>query len=301
MSRYVWKLEAEYFAGYMYNWLRNYFAFSPSEMRGAVVLICLMMLLWFSPYIYQPLLTDKYEALAQDRQTMDSLVQLMEGGMVKNVSIHELSPKLLPFDPNTVKREDLLSMGISDEIASRIIKYRDSGGKFRIKKDLQKIYGLSADTYARLALYITLPDTQQVATKAKKIERLDINRADTTQLIKLRGIGTVLSARIIKFRNVLGGFYAVDQLREVYGISELALESLQKYTFVAPDFVPQQLNINEADFKTLVRHPYISYEMTKAILNHRETYGAFTDKSHLKEIPAIADSTFNKLKPYIAF
>ncbi|NDE78729.1 MAG: helix-hairpin-helix domain-containing protein [Chitinophagaceae bacterium] len=49
---------------------------------------------------------------------------------------------------------------------------------------------------------------------------ISLENADSAALEKMPGIGPVLSARIIKYRDKLGGFYEVDQLREVYGLSD---------------------------------------------------------------------------------
>ncbi len=273
-------------------------------MRGAVVLTVLIILLLLAPYLYQPILKNNYERLVQDKQALDSLVQLVEAGMAQPATVPETVSNLQHFDPNEAAKDVFLSVGIPNHIASRIIKYRNSGGKFYVKKDLQKIYGLTEAMYAQIMPYIMLPDTYPKRTKARVStniqKQIDINLADTTQLVQLRGIGTVLSERIVKFRNILGGYYAIDQLKDVYGISDLAMKSLQTHTFVAKGYVPQQLQINEADFKTLVRHPYISYEMAKAIMNHQQSYGPYTEANQLKEIPIITDTIFNKLKPYIA-
>lgn len=286
----------------MYRWLRNYFAFSPAETRGMFVLFLLMLLLWVSPLIYRPLLTSQYKQLTQDRRIADSLIRLIEASSATDLPVHELSPALAPFDPNIVDKATLLSMGVPPVAAASLVKYRERGGKFRVKKDVQKIYGLTEEIYLRLAPYITLPEVRQTTASSQKVKvvALDINKADTTQLMTLRGVGTVFSARIVKFRELLGGFYTTDQLKEVYGINELALENLQKHTYVAEGFVPVQLRINEANAKTLVRHPYISYELAIALLRHREAYGSFTDQSQLKEVPLFTDSIYHKLKPYIA-
>ena len=46
------------------------------------------------------------------------------------------------------------------------------------------------------------------------IQSVDINTADTTAFISLPGIGSKLAARIVNFRDKLGGFYSIDQVGE---------------------------------------------------------------------------------------
>ena len=88
---------------------------------------------------------------------------------------------------------------------------------------------------------------------------LDLNEADSTTLQKINGIGVVLSARIVKFRNGLGGFVSEDQLDEIYGIEEYALNNLRKETFILDEFIPNLLNINSMSIDQLGKHPYIRY------------------------------------------
>src|SRR5690606_1541748 len=73
-------------------------------------------------------------------------------------------------------------------------------------------------------------------TIEKELINFDINTVDSLQLSMLKGIGTVLSARIVKYRDHLGGFHSKDQLSEVFNISELALQSLEEYAYVSKDF-----------------------------------------------------------------
>jgi competence protein ComEA len=56
---------------------------------------------------------------------------------------------------------------------------------------------------------------------------IDVNTADATQLQELPGIGEVLSAAIVKYRDENGPFASVDQLDEVSGIGPATLENIR--------------------------------------------------------------------------
>lgn len=134
----------------------------------------------------------------------------------------------------------------------------------------------------------------------KKIQAFDVNTADTSQLQQLPGIGPVLSARIIKYRDKLGGFVRKTQYQEVYGLGALALENLAKHTYILPEFQPKPLNINTDDFKTLVAHPYLSYKQVQHIMRHRAHHGKLPTVTALLTAALLDETTFERIKPYLA-
>ena len=57
--------------------------------------------------------------------------------------------------------------------------------------------------------------------------RLDLNRATAAQLIKLPGIGEKRAADIIKYREKIGRFESLEQLKEIPGIKESLLSGIR--------------------------------------------------------------------------
>lgn len=199
------------------------------------------------------------------------------------------------FDPNTVSYEEMRQLGMSSLIAKRIIKFRNKGGRFRAKKDLQKIYDFPESLYAQLEKYITLP-----GLKYKKTERFNINIADTVQLQRIYGIGSILSNRIINYRDEFGGFISFDQLKEIYMLDSLALKEILKYAYIENNFIPKKILINSATFDEFNRHPYISYKLAKIIVAYREQHGAFASVKAIKNIRVLSEKQFSKLAPYLS-
>ncbi|MBW8049789.1 MAG: helix-hairpin-helix domain-containing protein [Cytophagales bacterium] len=204
--------------------------------------------------------------------------------------------KPFDFDPNTVSYYEMRQLGMSSLIANNIIKYRNKGGSFKAKKDLQKIYDFPETLFSQLEKYITLPE---------KIERFNINIADTVQLQRIYGIGTILSNKVIKFRDKLGGFVSLDQLREVYygrdSIAALAaLKALLKYAYIADNFIPKKILINSAAIDKLSRHPYVSYKLARTIVDYRKQHGVFESVKAVKNIKVLSEEQFEKLAPYLS-
>ena len=127
----------------------------------------------------------------------------------------------------------------------------------------------------------------------------DINLADTAKLKQIRGVGNVLSARIIKYRNKIGGFVSTKQVSEVYGLKPEVLQRLEESTFVTNGYVPSKINVNEAGEKLLASHPYISYKLASAIVAYRMQHGVFKSLDELQKIHILDGETLNKIAPYL--
>jgi competence protein ComEA len=146
----------------------------------------------------------------------------------------------------------------------------------------------------------------QPATKRTNLPKLkkqskafNINTASATQLSTIKGIGPVLSARIVKFRNKLGGFTHSKQYEEVYGLLPEVVEHLKKHTYISANFQPTQLNINTADLKTLAAHPYLTYQQAKSIVGYREQHGPFSSLEALNALVLLDQASLKKVKPYL--
>ena len=112
---------------------------------------------------------------------------------------------------------------------------------------------------------------------------LQVNSADSTELIALPQIGEVMASRIHRYRDRLGGYVSLDQLFEVKGMDTARFETIQPYLLLDTDAI-RRLDVNNDDFKTLLRHPYLEYEQVKAIVNYREHKGFIRDWKQLSEL-----------------
>ena len=231
--------------------------------------------------------------------------------------------KLFIFNPNEIDQKQWESLGLKSYLAKRILKYRSKGGSFRLKKDLAKIYGFPKETYNQLYPYIDLPENNDAAPKKsetkevlgnsvvriahsslkyekKIIKEFDLNLADTTTLKQLRGIGSKISLRIVKFRDKLGGFHSLAQVKEVYGLKDDVYGRLVEYSFLSNQPL-KKLAINTADIKELISHPYINYNQAKVMVNYREQHGKFENIDSLKKVRILDQAFLDKIKPYISF
>jgi DNA uptake protein ComE-like DNA-binding protein len=143
------------------------------------------------------------------------------------------------------------------------------------------------------------PYTQKAKRKVA-VQTLELNICDSASLEALPGIGPVLSARIIKYRNLLGGFASIDQLKEVYGLSEETFSLISSRVMADPSMI-RKISINKAEYRQLIRLPYFEkYEVT-AILKFRELKGRINGIGDMVENKLIAEEKAEKLKWYIEF
>jgi competence protein ComEA len=200
------------------------------------------------------------------------------------------SAALFTFDPNTVSFSDLLSLGLSERQAKTLINYRSSGARFRKPQDLKKVYGIDSVTSARLMPWIKIAESQDNDRPVRRsrmpesvgyprrtvtaeatiadMTPIDLNRCTAPDLIRLPGIGPVLSERIVKYRGLLGGFVDTEQLYEVYGLDSQLVVLISPMLMLTYDSVTP-LMLDSCSFSELARHPYIGSSTARLITKYR--------------------------------
>lgn len=290
--------------------LKEYFSFSKSQSRGIILLSILSLLaigIYFSmDYWVSP---PKQEAI-NDAEVEKILASIYvdTSGYKQNNKPQKLSP--FNFNPNTLSEAGFVKLGLRPRLAKTILNYRSKGGKFYKKEDFKKIWGLHEEEYKQLAPYIAIPKQQSSYAKSdyksyeKKPQRnlnIEINSATAEQLIELNGIAEKLSSNILKYRKMLGGFYSVNQIKEVYGIRPETFDRIQKHLKCDASSI-KKININEATLYEMKAHPYLRKDdWALAITKFRKTqdYDIKTLED-LKQIEGMNDATYNKLVPYLS-
>lgn len=209
------------------------------------------------------------------------------------------------FDPNTVSYAELLKLGLTSKTASILIKFRGDKTVFYNKEDLLKVYGFTVEKYSLLVNYIVFPvmkafQKDTVTNKGNIYEELvvEINSADAETFQKLKGIGPYFSKEIIIYRNKLGGFYSLIQLKEVYGIKEESYLEIESKLEIDHSKI-EKVDLNKAGFKELIRHPYIDKEITVAILKLKKELGSFNKVEDLIYYETLEQEDFEKIKAYL--
>lgn len=294
----------------MYQKIKNYFNISRQEQRGLIVVFFLMMIIYLAPFIWEKLF---YEPLEVKVEVLRPLIDEIEShsNNYKNYDEEENilgKTELFKFNPNNLPVEDWVRLGLSEKQALTIKKYEAKGGKFYKKEDVKKMYSISDKRYAILEPYIDIPKHSFYAKaeskeykrpEAKKV-MVDVNQADSISLLEVRGIGPSFAARIIKYRNKLGGFVNKEQLREVYGVDSAKFSQIEGQLIIDSENI-QYININQVTFDELKRFPYLTYKQMNVLLAYRKQHGSYKDISDLNKIVPFNQDIINKIAPYIKF
>jgi DNA uptake protein ComE-like DNA-binding protein len=134
----------------------------------------------------------------------------------------------------------------------------------------------------------------------KRTTLMDLNTSDSASLESLPGIGPVLSSRIIKYRNLIGGYISVSQLKEVYGLPEETYERISSMLF-ADTMNISKIRINVADYKEMIRHPYFKREEVPGILKYRDLKGNIDSVGEMIENRLISPETGKRISSYLDF
>lgn len=293
------------------KWIRNFFGTTRAQTNGFVALLILVTVVIFSEPVVRWWRSSQPRDFSTYKQKLDSLTRLWQAVEAKNNTVSAKPDRVLfDFDPNIIHKEQFLALGLSEKLATRIINYRNKGGKFRIKADLKRIYGIDSVLYQALYPHITLPeeavkptfennDTGNRFKPKEKPQPFDLNEADTTQLQKIYGIGSKLALRIVKYRDKLGGFVSIGQLHEVYGLDSVVVEKLVAASYLPEKPAVKTINLNSADEKTLAAHPYFGRRIASAIVAYRFQHGNFKSVDDLGKIPLIDKNNLGKVLPYV--
>lgn len=317
----------------MMRWLKTYLFFSRREINGLLVLLGLVLLVWGTQFAVSFLRPTTKPLDPERAAAIHRFVTTLQQQPVTQRATEEVVGSLHPipqidyftFDPNNLPVVDWKRLGFTDRQVQVIKNYEAKGGRFRKKEDLQKIYVISNRDYQRLEPYIVIaaqPDAVNAQLERQQtVERslldasgsegqalptsvrtlyIELNSADSITLQQLPGVGPVFASRIVRFREILGGFYHEGQLLEVYGFDSLRYEGLKAHLTVDTHQMAK-IPINTVDYALLRRHPYIDNSVANAIVRFREQHGSYRAISDLSNI-AIVDAEFlRKIEPYLTF
>ncbi len=304
------------------HYLRDYFIFNKVERNGIILILALILFFTVYTFSYRfhksQVISDTTEFQKELNLFLASAEKKQEEDSSQNFIANEIASPSIPaaqlftFNPNSATEDEYIKLGLTRKQAAGILNYRNKGGRFRRKEDFAKMYTISKQEYERLEPFILIPEEQpkeNIYSKkkiypekkefaAKQTVLVEINTADSLELIKVKGIGPYIAMKIIEQRTKLGGFHSKEQLKEVYRVDSARYLEIEPFLTVDP-FEVKQLNINTATLDELKIHPYIRFNIANSIVSIRQQHGRFKSIDGIKKSHLVTEDIFRKIVPYL--
>lgn len=274
---------------------KSHFVFSKSQQNGIFLLILLIIIFqlvyWFYPF------SSEDKADAQQQELVEKIQKRIDS--LKQTASEEEVPKMSFFNPNYISDYKGYILGMSVAEIERLHKYRESGKWINSAEDFQKVTHVSDSLLAEIAPLFRFPDFVLEAAKKQEVSKkafstpiimADLNSATAEDLQAVNGIGEKLSARIVNYRNSIGGFRGTVQLKDVYGLSPEVIERVQQRFEVKTSAVKK--DIRSLSVLELSEMPYFNYELARATVRYLQ---ANADISSFHELTEIKDFPIEKI------
>ena len=285
--------------------LTPYFTFTNSQRKGLLLLFAiiiavqLLFLLISNPINKEETVNEKWLSMQSE---IDSLKQIRYSDV----------PKVYPFNPNFITDFKGYKLGMSVAEIDRLLLFRKSNKYVNSAAEFQTITKVSDSLLAVISPYFKFPDwvnnkkdftPYEKKSFAKKTAGplIDINLASAEDLIKIYGIGPALSERILKQKELLGGFVSMNQMQDVWGLSPDVIDNLNKKFVVKTTPPVNKIAINKASVKELSQFPYFRYPISKEIVTFRSMNGEIKSTADLIKIKGFPAEKVDIIAVYLEF
>lgn len=283
--------------------LKSHFVFTTGEQNGIFLLVFIIIVLQGVYFFWDfeeenHLSTENKEQVQIFQKQFDSL---------KAVAAAKKKPKIYPFNPNFISDYKGYTLGMSLEEIDKLHAYREQDKWINSAEDFQKVTGISDSLLLILKPYFDFPDFLKKRNKAEEkvnaivaiAEKRDLNQATAEELLKIRGVGEVLSERIVRYRQKIGGFVHQKQLKDVYGLEYEVIERINAKFTVEPSENFEKLDINKATLLQLSEIIYFDYELAREIIDHRLLHQKIQTFEELIKIPNFPAEKIDRIKLYL--
>ena len=283
------------------------FVISKRSKRGLLVLILASLGLIFFPRVY--MFFQKEEAFVINSEKIAEFERTHKKFEKRNYSNYYSKKKKYKapdskFNPNTYTLSDWINLGLSEKQSVVILKFTARG--IYTEEDLKRIFvipdvlfELIRDSVIYPERFQNSPNQESFKKQVKQITLINLNTADTTEFMKIYGIGAFYAKQIIRYREKLGGFFTKEQLFEVWKMTPEAYDKIKDHVFISEKDV-KRININSVTIEELKVHPYLKWNQANSIIKMRIQRNGFKNIEEIKESVLIDSETYEKLFPYLS-
>ena len=221
---------------------------------------------------------------------------------IDSAKLQKQQPRIFPFNPNYISLSKGYQLGLSLEEIKRLHRYRDTGKFINSVTAFEQITQVTPSWLKQYSPYFKFPDwvTAEVEKrkKPKAVEVKDLNTSTAADLTQVRGIGAVLSERIIKYRTRLQGFDELNQLFAVYGLDSLVVENVKRQFKIKTKPKRTKIPLAVVSLEAFLRIPYLSKSEAKKIIGLRTRNQNLTLKN-LRSEPGFDSLKIERLALYL--
>jgi competence ComEA-like helix-hairpin-helix protein len=252
---------------------KDFFYFSKRERQGIFVLIVFVVGIFVGKFLFSPKALPAVEemVLSEEQEGVSGEMNTEENRF--NTSNYSSSGAYRP--------------------------YQQRGRQQRYQRDQRqetRTYYQQPEKVQEIPLTKNYPQTEKLEAGAV----IDVNLSDTTQLMKIPGIGASFAKRIVSYRNLLGGFYRIEQIQEVYGMYEELYAKITPYMYIGTNEL-SRIPVNNASVEKLKAHPYLNFYQAKAIVEIRKKKGKLEGINELSLLEEFTGEDLDRIRPYLAF
>jgi DNA uptake protein ComE-like DNA-binding protein len=289
--------------------IEAYFKFSKSQRLGILLLLAAIVVFQLAYFFVNVDSIEKDSSVKQKWFSVQSQID----------SLNQLNPKIgtkiYSFNPNFITDYKGYRLGMSILEIDRLLAFRKDDKYVNSAKEFQIVTKVSDSLLHAIAPYFKFPDwvknkdsykkspdyIKKTFVQKEKVALTDINKATREDLIKIYGIGEVISLRIIRLKESLGDFVSMEQIKDVWGLSPEAVDNLNKHfkVFAYPNI--KKIDINNASIKEIAQFPYFKYAIAKEIVTYRSMNGDIKNIEDLTKIKGFPVEKLNIIGVYLAF
>lgn len=289
--------------------IKSYFKFSQGQRLGIFLLFSIIIASQIAYFF-----TD-FSSLSNDSLEKEKWLSLQS--QIDSMKQEKLDyvPKIYPFNPNFITDYKGYKLGMSVPEIDRLLAFRKQNKYVNSPEEFQAVTKVSDSLLNAISPYFKFPDwvknkkqfkeyknyPKTAFAKKEKVVIIDINKATQEDLIKIYGIGEAISLRILKFKENLGGFVSMEQMKDVWGLSPEVIENLNSHFKVLVHPSVKKIDINNASIKELSQFPYFNYQLARQIVTFRSMNGDIKNIEDLTKIKGLSIDKANIIALYLDF
>ncbi|EIA08861.1 ComEA family DNA-binding protein [Flavobacterium frigoris] len=286
-----------------------YFKFSKSQQTGILFLFAIIVI-FQGVYFF-----DNADSVEKDSPEKQKWLSMQAEIDSLNQSNSKIVSKIYPYNPNFITDYKGYKLGMSVEEIDRLLAFRKENKYVNSANEFQAVTNVSDSLLKVMAVDFKFPDWVKNREAYKKnvnyekkdfvqkhvVVLSDINKATQEDLIKIYGIGEVISLRILRLKESLGGFVSMEQMKDVWGLSAEVIDNLNSHFKIMAVPKIDKIDINNASLKELAKFPYFKYGVAKSIVTYRSMNGDFKSFEDLAKINDFPVEKLKIIELYLAF